>query len=163
MLCGANLALHRQHGIAKRVNSLRGTTLLVYTMVSCSVSCKFHSTYVFQRVSVPITGFPPHLAFQLVRLRFRTGGWFHYRVHVHRPLPMCSDTSPHPTDHTRWPANWPGRRLPSSKRYRLVTIRSSHLRVSTSPSASALLPPPMVPLLLPYRHWHSCRCQCFRT
>lgn len=159
MLCGANQALHRQHRYSQRDDPP-----CMYRAVQFRF-LQSHSSYVFQCVSVPVTGFPPHLAFQLVRLRFRTGGWFHYRVHVRRPLPMCSDASPHPPkDHTGWPSGtWPGRRLPSSKRYRLVTIRSSHLRVSTSPSASALLPPPMVSLLLPHRHWHSCRCQCFRT
>ena len=158
MLCEANQA----HSPASSLQA-GGATLLGCTELSCSVSCKFHSPYVFQYVSVPVTGFPPAPSVSASQASV-SHGWL-------VPLP-CSRPPffanvfgcvSHPPDHTRWPGNWPGRRLPSSKRYRLVTIRSSHLRVSTSPSASALLPPLMVPLLLPHRHWHSCRCQCFRT
>ena len=73
MLCGANLALHRQHGIyyiTKRVSSLGGTALLIYTMVSILFLASFTQPTSFSVFQSPLLGSLPHLAFQLVGFGF---------------------------------------------------------------------------------------------
>ena len=114
VLRGANLALHRQHGIAERVNSLRGTTLLAYTMVSNSVSCSLTQPTSFSVFQSPLLGSLPHLAFQLVGFGFaRVVG----STTVFTSAMLCPYVRFRTLQTTRGGlAIGPGHRLPSSKR-----------------------------------------------